>query len=257
MGATSVDGPGNRCATLLDELLDDGLAPGFLTALPPEAAERLLTDAVRIDVPAGVLVYRSDERPRVIVVVNGVLRVFLRSPDGRQVAIGYVHSGEVAGLVLVLGGPGPISIESVTAASVVALRVETLRVLLATDPGVGHACAEAFTRQLQELFADLSGQAFLTVRQRIILRLLNLASGGDRPYPVVQVSHEELAEAVGSVREVVTRTLGQLRLDGLIETSKSGIGLLDVVRLSREIEGHASATLRAASVGQRELVTSR
>lgn len=112
----------------------------------------------------------------------------------------------------------PISIESVTASSVVALRVETLCSLIATDPCVGQAVAESLTRQLQEVFADLSGHAFLSVRECIVLQLLNLATPGDRRHPIDSVNRGQLAESVGSVREGVTRTLGQLRAEGLIET---------------------------------------
>jgi hypothetical protein len=66
-------GPSNA----LDELVRDGLQDGFLFTLPADAAERLLMEGIRISVPAGALIYRDDERPRVIIVVSGVLRIFL------------------------------------------------------------------------------------------------------------------------------------------------------------------------------------
>ena len=46
---------------------------------------------------------------------------------------------------------------------------------------------------------------------------------------------QELADAIGSVREVVTRTLHGLRDEGLIETTRDGVVLLDPVRLGEEI----------------------
>ena len=92
----------------LDELaLGGGLDGGFLFALPSRAAERLLSEAIRINVPAGALTYRDEECPRLIVVVKGLLRVFLTSADGRQVTVRYARSGDVAGLALVVGGPAP------------------------------------------------------------------------------------------------------------------------------------------------------
>jgi CRP/FNR family transcriptional regulator len=53
----------------------------------------------------------------------------------------------------------------------------------------------------------------------------------------VRASQQELADAVGSVREVVTRTLHGLREEGLIETARDEIVLLDPVRLSEETTG--------------------
>ena len=63
----------------------EAIPAGFLATLPVTAAERLLADALRIDVPPGGTVYRDDERGRAIVVLHGLLRIYMSSPDGRQV----------------------------------------------------------------------------------------------------------------------------------------------------------------------------
>jgi CRP/FNR family transcriptional regulator, cyclic AMP receptor protein len=219
-------------AGALDELALSGLEGGFLVALPREAAERLLGEAIRINLPAGALVYRDEESPRLIVVVNGLLRVFLTSVDGRQVTVRYARSGDVAGLALVIGGPAPMSIQAMTSSLVVALRVESLRALLATDPGVARACAEELTRQLHHLLDDISEQAFFTVRQRLVRQLLLLATVGDGPDLVVRVGQQALADAIGSVREVVTRNLHQLHEEGLIDISRDEVVIRDPVKLA-------------------------
>jgi CRP/FNR family cyclic AMP-dependent transcriptional regulator len=218
----------NRPAHAFDELALEGLGGGFLLALPREAAERLLAEAIRINVPAGALIYRDDERPRLFVVVKGLLRLFLTSADGRQVTVRYARSGDVAGLALVIGGPAPMSIQAMTSSLVVALRVDSLRALLATDPGVARACAEELTRQLYRLLEDISEQAFLSVRQRLVRQLLLLATAGP--------GRDLLADAIGSVREVVTRNLHQLHEEGLIDSSRDEVVILDPVALA-EVAG--------------------
>jgi CRP/FNR family transcriptional regulator len=224
----------------------EGPRSGFLSAMPEEAAHRLLAGAIRISVPAGGLVYREEETPRVIVVIDGLLRVFLRSADGRQVTVRYARSGDVVGLALALGGPGPMSVQAITSASVAALRVDTLRAMLASDPRFARVCAEELTRQLYLALDDLSEQAFLSVRQRLIRHLLNLATGRESPL-VVRVTQQELADSVGSVREVVTRTLRRLREEGLLQTSRDQIVLLDPVALSEEIARRPSARVAKPS----------
>jgi CRP/FNR family transcriptional regulator len=219
---------------MLDDLVDDGLRDGFLLSLPRDAAERLLADAIRIRVPAGAVIQREGEVPHVLVVVTGLLRVFLSSPDGRQVTVRYARSGDVAGLVMVLGGPTPTGIQAMTTASVVAITVEAVRETIASDKDVAQACAEELTRQLRRALDDLSQQAFLTVRQRVARQLLDLASSGRDRYLVVRASQQDLADAVGSVREVVGRTLHQLKDEGLIARSREGIVVLDPVRLTEE-----------------------
>ena len=226
----------NRPTHALAELDLEGIGSGFLDALPREAAERLLAEAIRINVPAGALIYREDESPRFIVVVKGLFRVFLTSADGRQVTVRYARSGDVAGLALVVGGPAPMSIQAMTSSLVMALRVDSLRALLATDPGVARACAEELVRQLYRALDDISEQAFLSVRQRLVRQLLLLATAGPGRDLVVHAGQQDLADAIGSVREVVTRNLHQLHEEGLIDISRDVVVILDPVALA-EVAG--------------------
>lgn len=225
----------------LSEPAGDGERKGFLSAFPEVARSRLLAAAIRINVPAGAVLYRDEERPRVIVVVRGLLRVFLTSADGRQLTVRYVRSGGVAGLALVLGGPGPMSVQAVTPALVLALGVDTLRALIATDADVARACAQELAAQLFIALDDLSEHAFRPVRTRVVRQLLDLASNEEGPTLVVHASHLELADAVASVREVVTRVLHQLRDEGLIQISRSGIVLRDPIGLASELQNAPAA----------------
>jgi CRP/FNR family transcriptional regulator, cyclic AMP receptor protein len=221
------------CTHALDDPARDEPRSGFLVALPRVARARLLAESIRISVPAGVLLYRDDERPRVLIVLSGSLRVFLSSVDGRQLTVRYARRGDVVGLALAVGGPGPTSVESRTAATVLAVGVDALRTLIAIDPKVARACAEELTRQLYRALDELSEQAFLPVRQRLVRQLLDLAMPDERGL-VVRASHGELADAVGSVRVVVTRVLHRLRDEGLVEINRNGIVLRDRRRLASE-----------------------
>ncbi len=211
---------------------------GFLARLPPRAAEALLAEAMRLDLPPGAVIYRDDEAPRVIIVVEGVLRLFLGNPDGRQVTALYAHPGDVLGLALTLGGPAAVSIQGVTASSVVALRADTLRAMVAADPAVARVCAEELSRQLYRAFDEVAANAFRTVRQRVARHLLDLATPVEGTL-VARVSQQEVADAVGSVREVVARALHELRGMEMVEASRDSIALLDPLRLSQEASGRS------------------
>jgi CRP/FNR family transcriptional regulator len=230
-GGTATKRPGG-----LEALISEGPAGGFLARLPQRAAEALLGEAVRLDLPPGAVIYRDDEAPRVIVVIAGVLRLFMGDPDGRQVTVLYAHPGDVLGLALTLGGPAPISIQAVSTTSVVALRVDSLRAMVAADPVVARTCAEELSRELYRAFDEVAANAFRTVHQRVARHLLDLATP-DEGKLVARVSQQEVADAVGSVREVVARALHDLREMGLIETSRDKIIVLDPLRLSEEASG--------------------
>lgn len=220
----------------LDGLVKAGLTGGFLARLPGDAAERLASDGIRIDLPASSVVYRDEGLPHAIVVVIGLLRLYMTSAEGRQVTVRYARSGDVLGLAMVLGGPAPVSIQALTDAYVLAVRTETLRSLVASDPVVARVCAEEMAGHLFQAFDEVADQAFLTVHQRVARHLLDLAQP-QAGRLAARLSQQQLADAVGSVREVVTRVLAQMRTDRLISTSRDEIVLLDPVRIAGEASG--------------------
>jgi CRP/FNR family cyclic AMP-dependent transcriptional regulator len=213
----------------------DAALAGFLASLPEQAAETLLAEAIRVDVPAGSLIYRPEEQPKIFVVNVGLVRTFLGSHEGRQVTVRYARPGDVAGLALVLRGPAQISIQALTRASVLAIRVPTFQRLIGTEAGVARACAQELARELYAALGDLSEQAFASIRQRLARQLLDLASPRPRGDLVVVASQQDLADAIGSVREVVTRNLGQMQEDGLVRIGRDGIFVLDPDRLADEL----------------------
>jgi CRP/FNR family transcriptional regulator, cyclic AMP receptor protein len=89
--------------------------------------------------------------------------------------------------------------------------------------------AEELNRRLYENLQQTAVNAFGSVRQRVALHVLDLASAQQVPGGalVARVSQQELAEAVGSVREVVARVLRDLRQSGLVETGPDGVRVLD------------------------------
>jgi CRP/FNR family transcriptional regulator len=60
------------------------------------------------------------------------------------------------------------------------------------------------------------------------------ADAAGRAGLVARISQQELADAVGTVREVVVRTLRELRREGLVATGRSGITITSPERLLAE-----------------------
>lgn len=211
----------------LNTLARAGVTTGFLWRLPHGSASRLLADALRLDVPAGASLYREDEPPRILAVLDGTLRVLVRGEDGRLVTVRHVHRGEIVGLALVVGGPAPVSIEAVGPARVLAFRPEVLAELVRTDAETGRVCAAELAHQVVGAFEDAASQMLLPLRDRITARLLDLAVTEPSGVCVARVTQQALADEVGTAREVVTRLLASLRRAGLIETGRDSIVILD------------------------------
>ena len=91
--------------------------------------------------------------------------------------------------------------------------------------------------RVYQFVVELPGASFATVRQRVARHLLDLASdeqrGGTRL--IAPVSQQAMADAIGSVREVVVRALGELRKEGLVATGSGGIEILDADRLAADV----------------------
>jgi len=221
--------------------IDDALARSFLADLPPELAGRLRTEGERADYPAGTTVYRDGSGPQTALVVSGLLRVYLMSAEGRQVTVRYARPGDVLGIAVMVGGPASTGVQALEASSLFRISLRKLTAAARSDPRVGWAIAEELYRRLYEVLEQTAVNAFGSVRQRVAAHLLDLASAQQRPRGrlVARVSHQELADATGSVREVVARTLRDFRATGIVASAADSVVILDPARLYAESGGAA------------------
>lgn len=220
-----------------DQRIEQAAARSVLAGLPPEARERLFADALLLDVPAGSVLYRDEDAPRTGLIVGGLVRIFLTSSEGRQVTVRYARPGDAVGVPMAIGGPVAVSAQAVIDSAILLLNSEKVRFLAMADPRVAWRLAEEVTRLLYAVLDAFSGNVFGSVRQRLARHLLDLAAERQRDaFLVAPVSQQALADAVGTAREVVARTLHDLRVAGLVESTRRGIVLLDPDRL----EGVAS-----------------
>ena len=133
------------------------------------------------------------------------------------------------------GGPAPISVEVALPATILVLPVDVLRALVDADPAVGRVVAEELGRQLFAAYEEAAESQLLSVRERVIDRLLDLAEDEADGRLVVRLTQQELADGVSAAREVVSRALAGLRRARLIDTGRDRITILDPAGLAREL----------------------
>lgn len=219
-----------------DEEVRHVLAKSFLGHLPAEVVEVLLVTGDRADYPSGTTIYREGDRPSTLLVVQGLLRVYMASPDGRQITVRYARPADVLGIAVLVGGPADVGVQTLDQVSVLRLDARELRAAAQRDARVSWALAEELNRRLYESLEQTAVNAFGSVRQRVATHLLDLASTQQRPGGglVAKLRQQELADAVGSSREVVARVLRELRLEGFVATGPDSIRVLDPVALQAE-----------------------
>jgi CRP/FNR family transcriptional regulator, cyclic AMP receptor protein len=219
-----------------DPQVADAMQRSFLGKLPRELVDRLRAEGERTDYPAGSVIYRDGAPPRAVLVVDGLLRVYMTSAEGRQVTVRYARDADVLGIAVLVGGPVNVSVQAVAPSSLFRIDGRTLMAAARQDARVAWAVAEELNQRLYDTLQQTAINAFGSVRQRVAAHLLDLGSAQQRPQGrlVARVSQQELADAVGSVREVVARVLRDLRLAGIVATAPDSVVVLDAPRLQRQ-----------------------
>jgi CRP/FNR family transcriptional regulator len=226
---------------VVDREVEDALARSFLAELPEEVVGRLRAEGERADYPAGTTVYRAGSDPRAALVVHGLVRVYLASVQGRQVTVRYARPGDVLGIAVLVGGPASVGVQAVEPSALFRISSRTLTAAARRDPRVSWAIAGELNRRLYDTLEQTAVNAFGSVHQRVAGHLLDLASAQQHPAArlVARVSQQELADAVGSVREVVARALRDFRVAGMVATTADSVVILDAARLYAESGGPA------------------
>jgi CRP/FNR family transcriptional regulator len=239
--------PGVRGTT---DPVQAALATSNLRDLPEPVLAAVLEDSTRLRIPAGATLRDAgDMGPHLELVLTGLLRIYVAAPDGRSLTVRYGRAGDLMGLVSLYRDPYVMlgTIQAVTEAEVLSLRPAIIRRLADTDLAMARAMLRELSERVVSFIGEIPDNVFTSVRQRLVRHLLDLAADnrhGDRL--VAQVSQQELADAVGTAREVVVRILRELREDGLVTTGREGVTILDPGRLDAERHGRADATRGAA-----------
>ena len=165
-------------------------------------------------------------------VFSGAIRIYMISAAGREATIYHRYPGQ-RGIILEFS-----ELRAENIIPVFQAEEETTLVYL-SKADMGKAVRVA--APIQELYMDVTAEcvqevvnsffsfAFLPLRERLARVLLEKADGAEST--TVFATHESLASAVGTSREVATRALGRLEAEGILRTGRKHIQILDMERL--------------------------
>lgn len=203
----------------------------FLGELPQSVSDQLFEASHVEHVEAGEIVLRGTEAT-CFVIVEGLVRIYLRGHDGRQATIRYAQDGDVAGVPPVLAETMPVWGDTVTDTTIIRLPTERYRALAQREVSLAWATARHLSEMMVSTNETLSADIFLPVRARVARHLLDLARRAPEGL-VVDARHQQIANAIGSVREVVSREMKRFADDGLIARVPGGTLLADPAALHR------------------------
>ena len=196
-------------------------APG-LGGLDGETRRQL--EAIRpITIPKGHVLFRpGDEVTCFGVLIGGRVDVYLTGATGREILLYSITPGEsCVQSTLGLLGEDDYSAEAVAETDVEAVMIprSLFLSLLGTSEAFRTFVFQAFAKRLQSVMQVLERVAFIRIEARLAAALLERADDSG----LVRATHQELATAIGSVREVISRRLETLSKKGLVSLDRGTI----------------------------------
>lgn len=206
----------------------------LLSGLTTESFERLATTSRGETYRARQVVYLPGDRSfGVHFLLSGRVKVSKVTRDGKELTLAYRTAGDFFGEACVLdGSPREEMVEAMEATQTVEVVREEFERLMQEAPDFTRRLTMALMNRQRELEAKVEQLIFKDVGAKLAELLLRLGEEHGVPGKrglslTVKITHQEMANLIGSTRETVSLTLSQFKRKGLIETEGRRVILAD------------------------------
>jgi len=215
---------------------------GYFCDLPPQALKDLSAVRMGSVYPAGAVLFVEKQEPRgVFLLCEGEVKLSISSSSGKTLILRIAKPGEILGLMPVLSGtPYEVTAETLHPCQIAYLNREDFLRLIGKHPEI----MERSLAQLSTLYSGaceqlrtvgLSGSA----PEKMARLLLEWSSKGKTTHEgtqlTVPLTHEEIAEFIGSTRETVTRTLSDFKSKKLVTIHGSTMTIRNLAALEEMV----------------------
>ena len=175
----------------------------------------------------GMILYQPDETPEALFLLKtGNVQVYRISPDGKRFVVSNIEPGMFFGEIALLGQSQYDSFaETLEESTLCVLSRRDLEYLIGRYPIVGVRIMQTLADRLSEAETQLEDMALKSLTARLASLILRLTSEADAR--VSGLTHNDLAERVGTSRETATQALNELKNAGLIAIGRKRIEVLD------------------------------
>lgn len=215
----------------------------LLGGLSQPELHTLAARTVRKLFSAGELLFSEGEPCNGLhIIARGKVRIFKTSMSGREQVLAVNTPGEtIAELPVFDGGPFPASAVATEETEIAFISRRDFQAYCLEHPEVALKVLEVVGARLRRLVGIIEELSFTTVRQRLISALLKLAHSEGKTTPrgvelQLPTSHQELANQLGTVRELISRNLMRLQAEGLLDVDARQIVVKDLKGLSALME---------------------
>lgn len=182
----------------------------------------------KVSIPAGQRVFSQGQAcDHYTIIASGSVRVLTRSPDGRELVLYHISPGEICVLTTAcLMGGTRYPAEAITHTNISAYIIpgQEFDRLVAESKEFREFVFNSFSHRLADLMIKLENVALESIDSRLI-SYLNTAKNTDGD---IKTTHQEIADEIGSAREVISRHLKTLEKQGKIHLSRGNIHIIDL-----------------------------
>ena len=205
--------------------------------LSPRDMEELNRITTMSTVQKGRVFYRPEEPGEVLFILKeGKVQLYRISPEGKKLVITTLGSHTLFGEMALLGAKMHNTFaEAIDDCLICVMSRNDLERLILNKPQVALRILEVTGRRLRDAEERLENMAFKGIPARLASMLLRLAEeqGSNE---IAGLTHQDLAESVGTYRETATQVLNDLKAAGYIDIGRKRITVLDVEGLTTVAE---------------------
>ena len=205
--------------------------------LSPREMEELNRITTMSTVQKGRVFYRPEEPGEVLFILKeGKVQLYRISPEGKKLVITTLGSHTLFGEMALLGAKMHNTFaEAVEDCLICVMSRNDLERLILSKPQVALRILEITGRRLRDAEERLENMAFKGIPARLASMLLRLAEeqGSNE---ITGLTHQDLAESVGTYRETATQVLNDLKAAGYVDIGRKRITVLDTEGLTAVAE---------------------
>ncbi len=207
--------------------LDYLLTMDIFRDLPAEQVEMIEHATVMRTIPRGQIIYSQEDRAEALFLLKaGQVTIYRLTPSGKRLELATIGPKTFFGEMPLLGESLRHAFAEATEASLLCVmsRADVER-LIREQPLVALRMIEALGRRLADREARLEELAYRSAPARVAAVLLRLSDS--RAGAEATVTHQEIGDMIGALRETVTKILDEFQSAGLVELRRGHVRLLD------------------------------
>lgn len=194
----------------------------------PELVKKLNEHGITKSYKAGEIILNENSYIRSIpIVMKGMIKVIRTEEDGREILLYYIKAGESC-IMSFLGGmhreTSKVKAEVEEDAEILFLPVDKVSLFIKEYPEWLDYIFRLYHKRFEELLEIINAIAFKKMDERLMTLLRKKAELTDNP--VISITHEQLANELGTARVVVSRLLKQLEENGAVHLGRNKITLV-------------------------------